>query len=270
MSAIDLLGDIICQGGKVDIAGLGQKQDVRTLFNCGLLREAGVVASIVCTDCEDPHASEVIFDESDYGHFCHHLGFVRLDRLNISAAEPDLTKLIEHLAETFSCTRRKVTPVHGKTWRIGSVKTDHGDITLYFHPRLGDEGDARALADALSREMASTWRIIVTACGRLPVSGALTVTLSELVELSPQMTSLIPAKDLHTIVGVPTTSKTGAPNRHGFKCMNLIRSRIVSGTALDGRNEEAKAVHALLKADFGSDAPSLPTVKTYVTKARSG
>lgn len=270
MSAIDLLGDIICHGGKVSIAALGQDQDALTLLNCGLLRTAGVVASIVCTNCDEPHSSEVIFDNGEYGYFCHDLGFVRLERQDIEAAEPDFTKLIELLAETFSCGRRKVKPVHENTWRIGAVKTDHGDITLYFHPRLRDEGDARALADALSREMASAWRIIVTACGRLPVSDAVTVTISELVELPPRKDSLNPANDLQSIVGVPATPKTGAPNRYGNKCMTLIRSRIASGTALTGRNEEAKAIHALLQRDLGSDAPSLPTVRAYVTKARSG
>lgn len=270
MSAVDLLGNVICHGGKVRVAALGQDRDVCALLSCGLLREAGVVSSVVCMDCEKAHAAEVVFDEGEYGHCCPNLGFVTLERPDIAAVEPDLPVLIERLAETFACVRRKATPVHSNTWRIGAVKTDHGDITLYFYHRLRDEEDARELADSLSREIASAWRIVVTASGQLPVSGAATLALAELVTLSPSGHSLEPAVDLQAIVGVPASAKTGAPNRFREKCMTLIESRLRTGQAKTGRNEEAKAVHALLNADLGSDAPSLPTVKNYVTKARSG
>lgn len=270
MSAVDLLASVICHEGKVCAASLDRGRDVHALLSCGLLLEAGVVSSVVCSDCENAHAAEVIFDEGAYGYFCPDMGFVSLERPDIAAVEPDLPALIESLAETFACARRKATPVHGKTWRIGAVKTDHGDITLFFHPQLRDEEDSRELTDALSREIASAWRIVVTACGHLPVSGAATFGLAELVTSSPAGISLKPAVDLLTIAGVPASPKTGAPNQFREMCMMLIQSRLTSGQALRGRNEEAKAVHALLKADLGSDAPSLPTVKAYVTKARSG
>ena len=270
MSAVDFLAKVICHGGKACAATLGRDRDVRALMEYGLLREAGVVSSVVCTDCENAHAAEVIFQEDAYGHFCPDLGFVKLERADIVAVEPDLPALIRLLADAFACTRRKATPVYCNTWRIGAKESDHGYITLYFHPRLLDAEDARELADALSREVASAWQIVVTACGQLPVSGAATLELAELVTLSSSGKSLDPAVDLHAVVGVPASAKTGAPNRFREKCMTLINSRLRTGQAMSGRNEEAKAVHALLTADLGSDAPSLPTVKAYLTKARSG
>ena len=269
MSAVDLLSDVICHGGKVCAATLGSEKELAVLLSCGLLRKAGVVSSVICMECENAHASQVIFDEGAYGHFCPDSGFVTLERRDIAAVEPELPALIEHLAEAFACTRRKAAPVHGNTWRIGAMKTDHGDITLYFHPRLRDAEDARELSDALSREIASAWRIIVTACGQLPVSGAATLALVELVALSPTGKSLARAVDLQTIAGVPALSKSGAPNRFGEKCLTLIRSRIASGAALPGRNAEAKAVLSLLAQDLGADAPSLVTVQRYVTEVRA-
>lgn len=270
MSAVDLLAHVICHGGKVCAATLGRDRDVRTLLSCGLLREAGVVSSVVCMECETAHAAEVIIDEGAYGYFCPGLGFVMLERRDIAAVEPDLPALIEHLAEAFACARRKATPVYGNTWRIGAVKTDHGDITLYFHPRLRDAEDAQELADALSREITSAYRIVVTACGQLPISGAATLALGELVALSPAGKSLDAAVGIQTIAGVPASAKTGAPNRFRKRCLTLIRSRIASDIALVGRNEEAKAVLLLLEKELGADAPSLATVKVYVTQARSG
>lgn len=270
MIPVDTLANVICHGGKVCAATLGQDRDVRALLASGLLREAGVVSSVVCMDCENAHAAEVIFDEGAYGYFCQDLGFVKLERSDIAAVEPDLHALIEQLADAFACARRKASPVHGKTWRIGTVKTQHGDITLYFHRRLRDVEDARELADALSREVTSSWRIVVTACGQLPVSGATTLDLAELVTFSPTGTSLDAAVDLHAIVGVPTSAKTGAPNRFREKCMTLINSRQRTGQAMSGRNEEAKAILVLLQADLGADTPSLATVKKYVSEARTG
>ena len=269
-SAIDLLAHVICHGGKASAATLGQNGDVRALSASGLLREAGVISSVVCTDCENAHAAEVIFDRDAYGHYCPDAGFVKLERADIVALEPDLPALVELLAEAFTCTRRKATPVYCNTWRIGAKKTDHGSITLYFHPRLRDADDARELSDALSREVASAWQIVVTACGQLSVSGAATLELAELVTLSPSGKLLVPAVDLHAVLGVPASAKTGAPNRFREKCMTLIRSRLMRGQALTGRNAEAKAILLLLQADLGEGAPSLATVRNYVSEARSG
>lgn len=271
MSAVALLSDVICQRARVSVLALSNDPDFSALLNCGLLRKVGVVDSFACMECEEPHAAEVLFEAGEYGYFCPELGFIHLSRQQIAGIESDLPPLIARLASAFGCTRRKATPVHGTTWRIGAVKTDHGDIAIYFHPRLRDEGDSLALADALSREVVSKWRLVVTAGGRLPVSGAVTLTLSELVELSPDAQRLIPVADPSVIVGVPVSTKTGAPNRFGDRLMALIRSRITSGASLPGRNAEAKAVLALLQREHpSSEVPSLPTVRAYVSKARSG
>lgn len=93
MSGVDLLGKVICHGGKVCVAALGQDRDARALLASGLIRDAGVVSSVVCMDCENAHAAEVIFDEGEYGHYCPDLGFVKLERPDIVAVEPDLSAL---------------------------------------------------------------------------------------------------------------------------------------------------------------------------------
>lgn len=270
MSAVDVLARVISEGAKVSITSLRQPEYVRALLKFGLFRECGVMGAVVCTDCEEPHAAEVIFDAGEYGHFCPTLGFTHLARTDIAAVEVNLPSLIENLADAFACTRRKHTPVYGNTWRIGAVKTDYGDVMLYFHPRLNDGNDALDLADGLSREMGSKWRLVVTAEGRLPIGCVKTTTLGEIVIFSEDGEGFVPMVDPREIVGVPASPKTGAPNRFGERITALIRSRIATGTALSGRNAEAKAVLALIKQDFGPDVPTLPTVKYYVTKARAG
>lgn len=183
---------------------------------------------------------------------------------------PNLPLLIERLADGFAYKRRKATPLHGQTWRIGAVTTDHGDVVLYFHPRLHSEDDARNLAEALAREMKSPWRLIVTAEGKLPVEQDLIVTLGDLVELNQQDGRLVPAIDLLAALGIPEGKKGGRPNQFGSRLRELIQDRIANGNALPGRNEEAKAVMALLeKENPDNKQPSLSSVKDYVTKVRS-
>ncbi|WP_417729551.1 hypothetical protein [Roseovarius sp.] len=270
MSAVDFLAGIIAAGAKVSVASLAHPELVRSLLKQGLLRDAGVMGSVVCVDCEEPHAAEVVFDTDEYGHICPTLGLISRARDDIAAVDVSLPSLITSLADAFDCTRRKATPIHGNTWRVGAVHTDHGDVMIYFHPRLSDEIDARNLTDALSREVTSKWRLIITAEGRLPISGAATATLCEIASSPEDGEGLVSIVDPREIVSVPAAPKTGAPNRFGETIMALIRSRIETGTALPGRNEEAKAVLALIERDPGSDVPTLPTVKSYVTKARSG
>lgn len=270
MSAVHLIAGIIAGGAKVPVASLSHPQLFRSLLEQGLLRDAGVVSAVLCTDCEEPHGAEVIFDAGEYGYFCPALGFTHLARHDITAVDVNLPFLIGKLADAFACARRKSTPVHGKTWRIGAMNTVHGDVMLYFHPRLMDQNDALDLADGLSREMGSKWRLVVTAEGRLPIGGVKTATLGEIVTFSEEGEGFVPMIDPRKIVGVPASPQTGAPNRFGEKITALIRSRIVTGTALPGRNAEAKAVLALIEQDFGPDVPTLPTVKSYVTKVRSG
>ena len=121
MTAVVLLSDVICHWGKVSVSALGNDRDVRALLASDLLVEAGVVSSVVCVDCENADAAEVVFDDGEYGHYCPELGFIKLARQDIAAVEPNLSVLIEQLAETFEGVRRKTTPVLGKTWRIGAV-----------------------------------------------------------------------------------------------------------------------------------------------------
>ncbi|WP_370301265.1 hypothetical protein [Pseudooceanicola sp.] len=270
MSAVDLLAGIIAEGTKVSVASLQNPQIARSLLKHGLLRDAGVIGSVVCLDCDEPHAAPVVFDTGEYGYYCPINGFVSLAREEIVAVDVNLPSLINRLADAFGCRRRKSTPIHGNTWRVGAVHTDHGDVMIYFHPRLANEFDARDLMDALGREMASRWRLIITAQGRLPTTGATHVELYEITAFPENGEGLVSIVDLRKIMGVPESPKTGAPNRFGEKIMALIRSRIADGTALPGRNEEAKAVLTLIRQGPGPDFPTLTTVKGYVSKARAG
>jgi hypothetical protein len=271
LSSLALLGEIIAQGTMASAATYRSASHYRLLTKHGYLGEAGIVSSVVCSECDNPHDAEIVYEGNQYGYFCPDLGFVSLQRQDIVRLEPSLHLLIERLADCFACKRRKATPLHGRTWRIGAMATDHGDVALYFHPLLRSEDDARNLAEALAREMSSPWRLIVTAEGGLPTEGALTISLGDLVELDPQDGRLILTMDLHAAFDIPKGRKGGRPNTFGPLLQDLIQARIANGQALPGRNEEAKAVLALFeKENPGNEQPSLSSAKTYVTKVRTG
>lgn len=271
MSPLTLFYEIMALGGKAAAVSYRDNAGFAVLLRYGFLREAGLLSSVVCDDCENPHAAPVVFEGGRYGHHGPDLGFVALDRMDVQAVMPDPRYLIERLAELTGCKRRKQTPVLDQTWRIGALETDAGEIMLYFHPKLQNEEDARDLEHALGREVRARWRLIVTAVGTLPVAGARTVQLDDLATLDAEtgaLRILIPLADL---VGVPRKNKGGRPSEHSAALAEIISDRKKSGAELAGLNAEAKAI----RSDFetlhpGLFAPSEATVKRHLAKARGG
>ncbi len=112
---------------------------------------------------------------------------------------------------------------------------------------------------------------LVTAEGALTAHGAITVSLSELVELDAKDGRLVPRTDLGVLVGVPERKAGAAPNRFGPLITGLIEARINNRQSLPGRNEEAKAVLKAFEHEHPDlNLPSLSSVKSYLSKIRSG
>ena len=271
MSAIELLCEVIACGSKAPANALRSRALYGQLVEHGYLRETGVVASVVCADCEQPHDAEVVNVAEQYGHFCPELGFVNLPQENIRGVAVDLPKLVERLADLFGLKRRRSKPVHGPTWRIGSMATGQGDLTVYWHPRLRDEDDAHAIEDALLREVNSSWRLIVTAEGSLPIRKAKTVRLPDLVDLDSASGNLSTAADLFALADIPVRTAAGRPDQYGEKVLALAESRVARGCSLSGRNQEALAILEEYKLKWPNEpVPSIPTVKRHLSAFRVG
>lgn len=240
-------------------------------MHAALVREAGVVQSIVCDACEDPHDAEVVFEDGEYGHFCPDLGLLALKRDQIISVEADLGKLVDALALAFDCRRRNSKPVHGATWRVGVIETDQGGVAIYFKPRLQDATDLGDLETALRREVGSQFTLVLTACGSLAAAGSKSVNLADVVDLDPAASALIAISDVPAIAGVRPARKGGAPNQFGADLKALIAERRRNRSTLPGTNEEAKAIIDAFRARYPSEkAPSLPTVKRYMTAFKTG
>ena len=271
MSAIALLCEIIALGGKAPATTYGQHPEFKTLLRGGYVRESGVVQAVECIECDETHDAEIIYDAGRYGYFCPDIGFVHVDRDEIATWQPDLSAIVAGLADAFDCKRRKSAPLKGATWRIGTVPSEGGDVSLYFHPSLQDERDAADLLAHLSREIRTSHRVILTTVGTLPIPDAKTALLADTVELNSDGAVFDALVDPRDIVGVHRKRVGGAPNRHKKTLDMLIQSRMNDGTSLSGRNEEAKAIRDILRErNPAGEQPSLPTIKRYVTDARGG
>lgn len=271
MNAIDLLSEVAAQGKRVAARAHGEAAERDLLVKCGLLRDAGVLSSMACTECDEPHGVEVIFEKDGYGYFCSELGFVPIDRDDVQAVEPDLSNIASRIADAYGCARRKASPVVGRTWRVGAVSTEHGDITLFFRPRLTIAEDAQELVNAFALEPRSRWRVVIVAERGLPFDQAVIVTLGDLVSLDAEGGEMIATVDLKELVGVPLERKTGAPNRYGNALLELIEARQKGGEAFDGTNEEASALLEAFKAIHPTERPpSISTIKRYLGEARAG
>ena len=271
MSAVTLLCEIMAQGAKASAETFRLRTGYGELVQSGLLQEAGIVQSVPCGECDESHDAEVLFLEGRYGFICPEHGFVPVADASISGIEPDSKELVTRLADAFECKRRKTTPVHGKTWRIGAMQTPAGDVVIYFHPRLQGEQDARDIEAALLCEIKSRFRLILTADGALPFPGGKTARLDEVVDLDRGTGAMIAISDPCAIVGAQRVSKGGRPNQFENKLSALILERTQEGIALTGLNAEARAIlHAYQNQHSGGRLPSLPTIKRYLVKARDG
>ena len=118
MTAIELLCEIVAQGGKASAATFSKQPGHQTLLRYGYVRESGVVQAVACYECEEPHDAEIVFEAGRYGYFCPEIGFVPVEPAMIAGLQPDLPAIVSRLADAFECNRRKTTPLHGA---IGSA-----------------------------------------------------------------------------------------------------------------------------------------------------
>jgi len=271
LAVAELLCEIIAQGANASAETFRPRTGYDALILSGFLQEAGVVQSISCDECDVAHDAEVIFEGGRYGFFCPKIGFVPVERSELFRVKPDLQYLIRNLADTFNCKRRKTTPVHGQTWRVGAIETIAGALVLFFHPSLQNEQDVQDLEAALRREIKSPFRLILTADGTASIPGAKTARLDAVVELHPVSGAMIAIADASTIVEAPLENSGGRPNRFGVRLEAIILTRLQDGRALAGRNKEASAILDVYREQFPNEqSPSLPTIKRYLTKVRGG
>lgn len=270
MSALSLLCEIIAQRGTVTSA-FYRGESFKALAYDGFLREVGVAASVVCQDCDAPHPAPVVFEDGGYGYFCADCGFVPLDHAQIKLFAPDLPGLVHRLADVFACKKRKSSALSGLTWRIGAAQTVSEPVTLYFHPTMQTEKDARDLQNALAREARSDWRLVVTAQGRLPVDGLTVVGLDDLVDIDADTGTLRGIGDPGTLASVPRRNSGGRPSEYRYSLKPLIESRMQTGEAAESIYAETRAVRAAFQAKHPDSAmPSEATVKRYIREARGG
>ena len=263
MAAATLLCEIIAQGAKASSDTFRLRTGYGALTLRGLVQETGFVQSLVCDECSQAHDAKVIFEDGQYGFICPEIGFVSVERTKLLGTKPELQTLVACIGEAFDCKRRKKSPVHGLTWRVGVLETVAGDLTIYFHPRLEGREDVLDLEAALQREVKSPFRLILTAGGSLVVPGTKSACLDEVLELDPVSGDVVECSDLRAIVG--------RPNVYGANLDTIIQSRLGNGQALLGRNEEGKAILDVYRKQFPNEKPpSLPTIKRYLTKTRGG
>lgn len=269
MHAIDLFATLLAQRGRVRSVEYSSLPAYDDLIKAGLIEETGVVSSIICDECDQPHDAKIVYEGSQYGYYCSDLGFISKPRSLLIAAKPNLRAFDAQIADALACKRRKSSPINKDTWRIGAVDSPAGDVMLYLHPTLQDAQEVIDLETALASEMKSPFGIVLTTTGTLSVPPYTTVHLQDVLSLDPVARKLALVGDPKAIAGVPEQRAGGRPNDYKQPLTELIALRACQGRTLEGRNEEAKALLLEFRVQFPkTKCPSLPTVKKYVSGAR--
>ena len=271
MTPLLTLCEIIAQGTKVSKSAYVRRDGFDVLLARGFVQEKGVVQSLVCDSCDRPHDAEIVFRDGCYGYLCPDIGFVPVADAQRSAIVADVQLLIAKLSELFKCNRRKSTSIHGQTWRIGSVKTHDGDLTIFFHPCLQSTGDARDLDSALRDELSSPYRLVLTASGTMPFPNIVTAHLTDVVSLDLASGAMRELAYVNALVGAPEFPTDGRPNEFRDPLHQIFSARKDGGASLPGRNKEADAIlHEFSRLHPSARAPALSVVRRYVTEFRRG
>ena len=272
MGAASLLAEIIAQRGRVLAASYALEPQFNALIERGFLEDAGIAQSVFCDDCDMPHDAEVVVSEGgQYGIHCPELGFIPKDRPEVAAVQPNLELLVKNLADVLGCRRTKSTPVHGETWRIGEVLGSTGNVFVYLHPVLRDDGDLQALKDALGRERTGArYGVVLTARGTLSAPPFRTALLKECIAFDVTKGRFVVDADLPAIAGVPAKPTGGRPSEYGHLLKPLIEERMRSGEAHKAIKAEIREVRAAFKAAHPGSPPSDSTIKRHIEEARGG
>lgn len=271
MNAVDLFATLLAQGSNVRKSEYSALPAYGHLIKADLVKDAGVVSSTFCSECDYPHDAEIVFKNNGYGYYCPAFGFIPIPRSDLIATRPNILAFITQIADQLNCKRRKSTALHGDIWRIGAINTPAGDVALYLSPNMQKSDDVRDVQSVLIGEVKFAYGIIFTATGGLSVPPYVTVQLQDILSVDPNTGKLTVTANLETIAGVPQQRGGGRPNDYKEPLTKLAAIRASQGRTLIGRNEEAKALQAEYTAQFpNKKTPSIQTVKKFVTTLRSG
>ena len=270
MNAVDLIANLLAQRRQVRSIKYSSFPGYDDLIKAGLIEETGVVSSIVCNECDHPHDAKIVYESSQYGYYCPEFGFIPKLRTELIAMQPNLGAFVSQIADALDCKRRKSSPLDQDTWRIGAIESAVGDVVLYLHPTLQDARDVKDVQAALASEVKSPFGVILTSGGALTAPAFITAQLDNALSFDMKAGKFTVVADLRAIAGVPEQRTGGRPNEYKKQLNELSAIREKEGRTLKGRNEESKALQSEFKAQFPDIAcPSLPTVKRYVSDARS-
>lgn len=269
MAAVELLCQIIAQAGQANTADFRNADGYAELLQAGFIVEKGVVQSVLCDDCSDPHDAKIDFEAESYGWHCPEIGFVAAQRSDLVAVKPDLSRIVASLVKALECKAHKSTPLHGTTWRVGKLSSHKGDLSVYFHPSLHTQDDMERLNAALSREVKTAYRLVIVASGTLLQNGCALLNLCDAVELHDGAFHV--SCDVRRAAGIPSVNRGGRKEEFGARLTIVYERRKQAGIAKEGLNEEAKAaIKQFIAENPDADVPHLSTSKRHLTKFRAG
>ena len=271
MNAVALFATMLAQRGRVRSVEYSSFPAYGDLIKAGLIEESGVVSSMICGECDQPHDAKIVYEGSRYGYYCPELGFVSKPRSEVIAVQPNLSAFVSQIADALDCKRRKSSPLDDHTWRIGAIESTAGDVVLYLHPILWDARDLRDVEAALASEMKSPFGMILTSRGTLTAPPFVTAQLDDVLSFDSKAGKLAVVADIRAIASVPEQRTGGRPNDYRKQLTDLMAHRASEGRILAGRNDEAEALQAEFATKHPNNkCPSLPTVKRYVSEVRTG
>jgi hypothetical protein len=141
MNSIGFLCAILaCRETIIRAAAFGGSERLAPWISCGVLVPAGAVASVTCTECDEPHIADVETLANRIGWYCAEAGFVEPETDSIVALVVRCQALAEQLSVALGWKRgANAWPSNAPVlWTLGEFEFGKLTIAAYLVPNLAD------------------------------------------------------------------------------------------------------------------------------------
>lgn len=248
-----LLSELLAQcSDKLPTDAYSNRAGFAALSRCRIIKDAGLVQSVRCEECDQAHDAPVKYreDEGSYGWICYEHGFLPIDRDRLLAFRVSVREIIGRVSASLSCRNRLDRPlIEGLLWRVGVFDLAEQDISVYLATPIVTLDDAQRCAAAISSEPRRRYRVLLTPnlenIRDFDIAGCATARLEDAISIDPVRGMDVRPHRIAQLAGVPLVGKGGRPSLYEPMLSELIEERDKLGTASGKINSEARAIRTM-------------------------
>ncbi len=239
MSAVSLLSEMLeLRTDKLPTDAYSNRPGFPALRKCLIIRDAGLLQSVRCEECEQTHDAPVTYHngEAAYGWICYEHGFFPIERERLAAFRVSIEAIVTRLSASLACRNRRERPlIDGLLWRVGTFDWANQDVAVYLATRIATLDEAQRCAAAISAEPRAGFRVLLTPdldnMRDFEIAGCAIAKLSDAISIDSVLGLEARPHRVARLAGVPVQRSGGRPAVYEPMLSDLIETRDRDGVA---------------------------------------